>query len=120
MQQLDRHMLSQLIQERLEALDRLHELKNKTELIESEIRELMGEDFDPEEFFAAAGFVAQDDIEDAYGKDEWTSLGSTEDPQQFVSDLLDASDEEAERIAPQYFAENIIIEEEDGTKYKPE
>jgi len=120
MQQLDRHILSQLIQERLEVLDRLHELKNKTELIESEIQELVGQDFDTDEFFSAAGFDAQDDIEHTYGKDEWTPLGSTEDAQEFVSGLVDASDEEAERVAPQYFAENIVIEEEDGTTYHPE
>lgn len=87
-------MLSQLVQERLEDLDKLHELKHKQELIESEIRELMGDDFDTEAFFEAAGFSTQDEV--------------------YLDDLSEGP------ITPEYFAENIIIEEEDGTKYKPE
>lgn len=103
-----------MIQDKMADLDRLHELHNKVELIESEIRELVGEDFDPEEFFGDSGFSAQDDIEAEFGKDDFAPLGTFEDPNAFVSDLENASDDEAERLAPQYYAENIVFEDEEG------
>lgn len=117
MKQLNRSMLSQMIQEKIDALNKIQELKRKTNLIESEIQKLVGEEFDAEEFFSAAGFAAQDDIEKEFGKDEWTPLGSSEDTNDFVSDLMNASDEEAEKLSPDYFAENIIFEDEDGMTY---
>lgn len=117
MKQLNRHTLSQMIQEKLDAFERLQQLKEEVNLIESEIKEVAGEGFDAEEFFSAAGFAAQDDIEQEFGKDEWTPLGSSEDTQDFVFDLMNASDEEAEKTSPGYFAENIVFEEENGDTY---
>lgn len=100
-----------MISDKIENLDQLHELKSKMELIESEIRELIGEDFDPEEFFGASGFAAQDDIEDEYGRDDFSPFGSFEDPQSFVVDLDQASDQEDERLAPQYYEEDGAMSE---------
>lgn len=113
MGKLSNKELSQLIHNKIEELDRLHELKSKVELIESEIVELIGEDFNPEEFFGDDGTAALSYFEKEIG-DDFTPLGTFEDPNDFIGDLKNASDEEAERLAPQYYAENIIYEDEDG------
>ncbi|MDG1950253.1 MAG: hypothetical protein P8J32_05580, partial [bacterium] len=113
MGRLSKKELSQIIQDKLADLDRLHELHNKVELIESEIIALIGEDFNPEEFFGDDGTAALNHFEKEVG-DDFTPLGTFEDPNAFISDLDSASDEEAERLAPQYYAENIVFEDEDG------
>jgi len=105
--------LSQLISDKIKELDQLHELTFKVELIESEIIGLIGEDFNPSDFFGDDGTAALDYFDKEVG-DEYTPLGTFEDPEAFIRDLDLASDEEAERLAPQYYAENIVYEDEDG------
>jgi hypothetical protein len=105
MPQLNLKALSKIIQEKVDAYKKIEQLREKTRLLESEIRNIAGNDFDAEEFFSAAGFAAQDDIEKEYGKNDWASLGSTEDIESFINGLIDSSDDEAQRLAPDYFNE---------------
>lgn len=109
MVRISKKQLSQIVEQKIQGLQRLDRLNKRIELIESEIKDLVGEDFDPYEFFDDAGFAAEDDIRAAYGDEEYADFGSMEDAQSFIKSLNLASDEDAEKYAPEYFAEKSVV-----------
>lgn len=109
MVRISKKRLSQIVEQKIQGLQRLDRLNKKIELIESEIKDLVGENFDPYEFFDDAGFAAEDDIRATYGDEEYADFGSMEDAQSFIKGLNLASDEDAEKYAPEYFAEKRIV-----------
>ena len=107
MKRMNREQFENLIYERVKKIEKMDRLLNKIELLESEIKELAGDKFDVDDFFQADGAwdAAKDDIEKEFGEDEYMDFGDGENINQFVRDLELADDEEAERLAPEYYPE---------------